>query len=141
MAIRTVTRAGVGLVVGIIILGLLVLGGLWLVRERGDQARRDEAITIADQRLKAESRQDAAQNSDNTNSDNNEEESNPKPSEVASEPQNTPTIPQGGTSTTNPESADELPQTGPEATSIAALGILSFAVLSFVHSRKLLSNQ
>lgn len=134
MAIRTVTRAGVGLVVGIIILGLLVLGGLWLVRERGEQAQRAEAISIADRQLEAESDKDVVLNTDE---DTKEETETPaKPEEPAE------TTPADRPSTTvKPEAAEELPQTGPEAASIAVFGILSFAVMSFIRSRKLVSDQ
>jgi len=133
MAIRTVTRAGVGLVVGIIILGLLVLGGLWLVRERGEQARRTEAINIAEQQLKEESNDGAALNTG--------EDSPAKPGDAATKPEGSTTIPQGGVSTAQPQAASELPQTGPELVSFVAIGLLSFAVASFIRSRKLASNQ
>lgn len=56
MAVQ-ITRAGVGLTIGIIILGLMVLGGLYLAKERGEQARRDAAIQIASQNLEDQSNQ------------------------------------------------------------------------------------
>lgn len=139
MAIRTVTRAGVGLVVGIIILGLLVLGGLWLVRERGDQARRAEAITIAEQQLRAESNkdEDVALN----NGDDKKEESTAKPGNTSSEPEGVKPTPQTEATPVKPAApAAELPQTGPNAASFVAAGLLSFAVVSFMRSRKLASN-
>jgi len=137
MAIRQVTRAGVGLVVGIIILGALVLGGLYLVRERGAQARREEAITVADQQLQAESDKEIALNSDDDKQETPAETPAPaKTEEPTKAPQTTPapTKPQ-------PAAATELPQTGPEAFSFVAVGLLSFAVVSFVRSRKLVSSQ
>ena len=124
MAIRNVTRAGVGLVIGIIILAALVFAGLWYVRERGEQARREEAINIAEEQLEAESEQEVAIN---TNEDQENESSED--------------IPQTGVTTTEPAATNELPQTGPELASIVGLGVLSFAVASFVHSRKVASNQ
>jgi len=134
MAIRTVTRAGVGLVVGIIILGLLVLGGLWLVRERGEQARREEAITIADQQLQAESDEGVALNTD--------EGANEKPAEPAPTEESPATAsPTDNSAARQPSSATELPQTGPEVASVVVVGILSFALMSFIRSRKLVSNQ
>ncbi|MDB5162544.1 MAG: hypothetical protein JWO54_58 [Candidatus Saccharibacteria bacterium] len=125
MAIRQVTRAGVGLVVGIIILGLLVFGGLWLMRERGEQARRTEAINIANEQLKAESEREVAIDTDK---DEESEQSN-----------NAPTTTEAATPA--PSAAAELPQTGPEAISFIGIGLLSFAALSFVRSRKQLFNQ
>jgi FtsZ-interacting cell division protein ZipA len=132
MAIRTVTRAGVGLVVGIIILGLLVLGGLYLVRERGEQARREEAINIADQQLQAESNKDIAINTDdNSNETPAKEDAAPAATGQADTKDESPVT------TTPPAAATELPQTGPGAISVVGIGLLSFAVASFVHSRKL----
>jgi FtsZ-interacting cell division protein ZipA len=129
MAIRNVTRAGVGLVVGIIILGLLVFGGLWLVNQRGEQARREEAITIADQQLQSESNEEVAIDTSNgTNAPEAESETNP----TAPQPNN------GAAAAPAPAAAHELPQTGPEA-SVVMIGVLAFAVASFVHSRKLVS--
>lgn len=135
MAIRQVTRAGVGLVVGIIILGLLVLGGLWLVRERGDQARREEAITIADQQLKAESDEDIALNTGEGTNEESTEQAPAEESPVITSPADNSAV------ASQPSSAAELPRTGPEAASIVAIGVLSFALLSFIRSRKLVSNQ
>ena len=135
MAIRTVTRAGVGLVVGIIILGVLVLGGLWLVRERGEQARREEAITIADQQLMEESNQGIALDTNkDADKDTAGEAAKPEESTQNDQPGNTTTNTQSGTAT-------ELPQTGPEAVPFVAIGLLSFAVMSFMRSRKHLLNQ
>ena len=148
MAIRNVTRAGVGLVVGIIILGLLVLGGLWLVRERGEQARRAEAINIAEQQLQSDSDQEVAiDTEDATEKETDtppvkEEESAPAPAPVTPTTPTEATKPEGQTAapapSAQPEEATVLPQTGPDAFSILGLGILSFAVLSYIHSRKLL---
>jgi len=131
MAIRQVTRAGVGLVVGIIILGALVLGGMWLVRERGEQARREEAITIADQQLQAESDQDIAIAPEDTS---NDAPAKPEGSTTTGQTENSNDSP---VTATPPAAATELPQTGPGAISIVGIGLLSFAVASFVHSRKL----
>ena len=129
MAIRTVTRASVGLVVGIILIALLVLGGLLLVRERGQQARREEAITIADQQLKEESKQGVALDT-NESDDTTATESAPAP-EPSSSTNATPA----------PAAASELPQTGPSAVSLVAVGLLTFAAASFVRSRAIVQRQ
>ncbi len=130
MAIRQVTRAGVGLVVGIIIIALLVFGGLWLVNQRGEQARREEAINIADEQLRADSDQDIAID---TNTDTAPaEESQPQETTPTTQPSNTAAAPEATTAT-------ELPQTGPGVGPFVMVGILAFAVGSFIHSRKLVA--
>jgi len=134
MAIRQVTRAGVGLVVGIIILAALVFGGLWLVRERGEQARREEAIAIADQQLKDESNQETAINTDDANK---ESESTPEAQSGASSTQSSTNQ---ASNAASGAAVTELPQTGPQENAIIVFGILAFAVASFVRSRKLLAN-
>jgi len=135
MAIRTVTRAGVGLVVGIIILGLLVLGGLYLVRERGEQARRAEAINVADQQLQAESDKDIAISTDGDDDKTPVKEEEPATTGQNDTSDDSPVSP--ASPSTSPAAAAELPQTGPDAFSFVGLGLLSFAVVSFIHSRKL----
>ncbi|MES2630834.1 MAG: hypothetical protein V4611_02675 [Patescibacteria group bacterium] len=129
MAIRRVTRAGVGLVVGIIILAALVFAGLWFVRERGEQARRDEAINIAEEQLQSDSDEDIAIKPDENS--NSEEAEN----------QGSSPAPQTGATTNQPANANELPQTGPEAASAIVLGLLTFATVAFIRSRKLGSSQ
>ena len=132
MAIRNVTRAGVGLVIGIIVLGLIVFGILWFVRERGEQARHQEAINIANEQLKSQSEQGVALNQDNNSSSN----SNSQNSNSTNQSNNSST--QTNNSASN---SSELPKTGPEATPILAVGLLTFAVASFMRSRKLLFKQ
>ena len=132
MAIRQVTRAGVGLVVGIIILAALVFGGLWLVRERGEQARREEAIAIADQQLKDESNQETAINTDEASTESSTESQTETSGAQSS-------ANQAGNAASG-AAVTELPQTGPQETAIVVFGIVAFAVASFVRSRKLLAN-
>ena len=49
------TRMGVIFVIGIVVLAGLVTGAVFLVRGRGEQVRRDEAVKVAEQNLKEES--------------------------------------------------------------------------------------
>lgn len=134
MAIRRVTRAGVGLAVGIIIVGLLVWGGLWFVRERGDQARRQEAINIANEQLKSQSEQGVALNDGKEQNSNSQSQSSNNQSNNSGN-QSSSTMPQTGTA------PGELPKTGSESTSLVVVGFLTFAVVSFLHSRKLVSGK
>ncbi len=133
MAIRSVTRAGVGLVVGIIILAALVFGGIWFLRERGEQAQRQEAINIAEEQLEAESGEEVAIGSEEDTKDETDKESE--------------AIPQGGAAPAQPaqptktSNSSQLPQTGPEASSIIGLGLLTFLVASFIRSRKVISSE
>ena len=132
MAIRRVTRAGVGLVLGIIILAVLVYAGLLIVRERGEQARREDAIAIADQQLQDESANDGAIKPEGT------EQTQPSSSEPE---QSTPT-PQAGTPSTQPAATAELPQTGPaeQFGTLVVLALVSFTAAAYVRSRKLVRN-
>ncbi len=134
MAIRYVTRAGVGLVVGIIVLGLIVFGILWLVRDRGEQARHQEAINIANQQLKSQSDQGVALNKGDNSSSNSQNSNSTNQSGSTSTQSN-------GSTSGSASNSSELPKTGPEATPIIAVGLLTFAVVSFMRSRKLLFKQ
>jgi hypothetical protein len=127
------TRAGIGLVIGIIILALVVFGGIWLVRERGEQARRDEAIAIADQQIEQQDDQDIAIGSGNSTSNNLDQAAPSQSTDQA------PASSNGAASTPAPAAAaNELPQTGPELMPIVAFALLSFATVSYIQSRKLL---
>lgn len=134
MAIRTVTRAGVGLVVGIIILAALVFAGLWFVQQRGETARREEAINVAEQRLEAESEQDVAINPSENESSNEE-------SQNTEQAQGSAAAPQTGNSAAQPSATESLPQTGSEASSIIIAGFVTFVTVAFIRSRKLTARQ
>ena len=108
-----------------------MLGGLYLVRERGEQARREEAINIADQQLQAESDEDVAISTDGDINETPAQEQAPATTGQTDNGADSPI------SAAPPASASELPQTGPDAISFVGLGLLSFAVVSFIHSRKL----
>jgi LPXTG-motif cell wall-anchored protein len=124
MAVR-ITRSGVGLTVGIIVLALVVLGGLYLVKERGEQARREDAIEVAQETLESES---AEEGSLTPSIDGNNEVTDEGDSSEQSQQ-----MPAGGTD----QSPQELPATGPtDAASLLVLGALSFTVASYFSSRR-----
>lgn len=156
MALR-VTRAGVGLAVGIILLAAVVFGGLWAAQERGKQARREEAVKIADQKLRNESDKEVS-----VKTPKDEDTSGSEPNKAASDsdealPGRGDAQGRGGSraesSGAQPQpqaqvraeavegtgGATELPQTGSEeAIAPIALGALTFMVVAYLRSRRLL---
>ena len=112
-----ITRAGVALVLGIILLVGILWGVLYFAKERGEQARREEAIAIAEQQLTDESNGEIAIEVE-------EAAEQPKPEQESSTA--------GG-------GASELPQTGPADTFVALFAIVALTVASasYVQSRKL----
>ncbi len=179
-----ITRAGVGLIIGIIVFTLLVLGGLYVVTQRSEQARREDAIEIAEQKLAAASNEEVALNPD-TDSSNGTATTNPdeakkaaaaaeaeaakkaaaareaeavkkadeakkaeaaRKAQEAKEAQESKPTGSTGTPSTNtakpaPNSATQLPQTGPaDAASLLAIGLLAFTTISYLKSRRVLVN-
>jgi len=126
MAIR-ITQAGVGLAVGIIILTGLIVGGFFWVKNSGEQARRNEAIEIAQQNLEEQSKQDdkkdaageiiAPENTENPPSNTQDNTSN---------------------NDTVAQEASELPRTGvaDQLSNTVAISALTFAVVSYIASRR-----
>lgn len=127
MAVRII-RTGVGLIIGIVVLALIVLGGLYLAKQRGDQARREEAIQIAQQNLEAESEKTDALNSGDSGADKEAEGSRDGAENGRSSGELSPT-----------STVPELPQTGPEDTAqLLGAGLLAFAAVSYLASRRTL---
>jgi len=50
-----ITRTGILFVIGIIVLGGLVTGGIFLVENHGEAVRREEAVKLAEQNLREQS--------------------------------------------------------------------------------------
>jgi predicted lipid-binding transport protein (Tim44 family) len=124
------TRTGIALLIGIIILAVLVIGGLVFLRDRGEQTRREQAISVADQQLKEDSDRDIAIDSGNGNSQAKTEaapsgEPAPSTAPAAADP----------APSSTPE-ASTLPETGPELAPIIAVALLSFAAASYLQSRR-----
>lgn len=116
-----ITRAGVVFVVGIIILIGLVFGGVWMVRERGEQARRQEAAKIAQQNLEEQSETDpSTQTGTNTGA------------VAVSEP----TDPDTQTTTSTPPASNVLPETGADVSQIVSVTLVTLAVAYYVTSRR-----
>lgn len=135
MAIR-ITRAGVGLTIGIILLGLVVLGGLYFVKQRGEVARRDQALEIAQQNLESQSQNGANTLSPDENNSSSTDENSSNGSSNGSSSTNSDD--QASTNTPTPNS--ELPQTGPsDVAPVLILGLLTFMSVSFLASRRVLA--
>lgn len=111
-----ITRAGVVFVLGILVLAGLVLGGIWVVRERAEQARRDEAIKIASENLEEES----------------EEVVTPANQEVSAPDEED----KGASAGESPAPTEELPATGGELSGLLAVTVLSLAAALYVTSRR-----
>lgn len=125
------TRAGILLIIGIIVAtGLIVAGLLW-VKQSGEQARRDEAVKIAEQNLEEDSKSDDVALNDGDES--NQQEQAP----TESNQESTPNGAEQNTSTSNNPSVTELPQTGAgDIVPFVAAGLLAFSVSSYVISRR-----
>ncbi len=125
-----VTRAGVALTVGIILLTGLIIGGLLWAKESGEQARRAEALQIAEQNLEEQSRRDVALNE-------GDEAASSEGDGVASreESSDATTIPDTGRDTAGVET---LPETGAGDSLVVLLaGILTYAGVALYRSRAL----
>lgn len=129
-----ITRAGVAVTVGIIILTGLMIGGLLWVKHTGDVARHDQAISIAQQNLEKDSNQKIVLNDGSSSKDNNQQ----------SQQQSSGSSSTGSTSTgstSQNSSAGELPQTGPRDNfTFVMLGVLVFMGVSYIQSRRTLRN-
>lgn len=137
MAVR-ITGAGVALTVGIIVVTGLIVGGFFWARQTADQARRDEAVKIAEEQLNEQSNDEVALNEGDENKDENQGQSSTNGSENGTSSESEGTIPSTGSDVNESDSVSELPQTGPAETlgSLLALGGLSFAVTAYLVSRQ-----
>lgn len=111
-----ITRAGIVFVLGILVLAGLVFGGIWVVRERAEQARRDEAIQIASENLQEDSEEVVAP----------ADEEAPVPDEED----------EGASPSETPAPTEELPATGGELSGLLAVTVLSLAGALYVTSRR-----
>ena len=137
MAVYT-KRTGLALTVGIIILSLVALGGLYLVKNQGEQARREEAVKVAEERLKAESEQEVALENGAANESATEEVVVEEESQAGSEQSAGSGAGAGAGQGTGGDVAvaEELPQTGSsEVLTAVALGVLTFSVATYAVSR------
>ncbi len=127
MAVR-LTRAGVALTVGIIILTGMIVGGLFILKNSGEQARREDAIEVAQQNLEKQSDNDTALNEGTPDKEPEADKSGDAGNETAPEE-----APVTGTS----PAPGALPQTGTGDTILALLAVaaLAYAGASYYRSR------
>lgn len=112
-----ITRTGIVFIVGIIVLAGLVFGGIWLVRDRGEQVRRQEEVKVAEQNLEEQSKTPVAAEAESKSTE----------------------APQAETATdtaTTTTSAGELPETGAETMPIIVLALVSLAAGYYLTSRR-----
>lgn len=125
---RRLTRTGILFVIGILVLGGLVTGGVFLVKNRGEAVRRDQAVKIAEQNLKDQSNTDASGNKD-------EDGNNAPAAENGAQGQSgtataaPDSAPNNGAVAANNPSPSQLPETG--FSNLAGLGnILAITILA-----------
>jgi Flp pilus assembly protein TadB len=104
-----ITRAGIIFVAGLVILAGLVFAGVYWVAQRGEQARREEAIQVAEQNLEQQSDPIA------------QEETNNGPVAVNEDTE---------------EQPEALPETGTELVGLLAVTALALATGYYVQSRR-----
>jgi hypothetical protein len=122
------TRTGILFVIGILVLGGLVTGGVFLVKNRGEAVRRDEAVKVAEQNLKDQSRTDASANKDKGDNTAPAAE-NGAQGQSGAATTNPGGVPNNGAVAANGAAPSELPETG--FSSFAGLGnILAVTVLA-----------
>lgn len=138
-----ITRAGVALTVGIIVLTGLVVGGLLWVRHAGEQARRDDALHVAEQNLEAQSNQEVALNEGNEATKDADKDANKDTASNrdATRPNNANRNGSESSAAREDEAesaADELPQTGPadNLLAIVGAGAITWAGTAYLRSRR-----
>jgi hypothetical protein len=155
---RRLTRTGLLFVIGIIVLGGLVTGGIFLVKNHGEAVRRDQAVKIAEANLKDQSKQPTSTQPVTTGTSSTPDSSQttgsgtgtgtgsgatttaaapggPNTTSTSTSPTSNP-----DTSTNGTSNASSLPVTGPN--DLQSLGrtiiiaIVAFSVAFYVSSRR-----
>ena len=142
------TRTGILFVVGILVLGGLVTGGIFLVKNHGEVVRRDQAVKIAEQNLKAQSNNSAQPtNGSNTGDSNSTDTSKNTPGTPGAA--GTASTPEadannGAAATTATTNSSELPVTGINDLQLigqaAIMAAVALSVAYYVASRRAASN-
>jgi len=123
-----ITRTGILFIAGILVLGGLVTGGIFLVKHHGEVVRHDQAVKIAEQNLTDQSKvaTTATDSSDSSDSDTDTD--------------STSTDTTATTSTTASTNTSELPVTGIDEMQVigraAILAVLALTGAYYVASRR-----
>jgi len=112
-----ITRTGIIFVAGIVVLAGLVGVGAWIAHNRGEQARHDATVKIAQQNLESQSQ--PAVSTTTTSLDTNSG-----------------TVATPDTTQTQTPTTAALPTTGANPVQIIALSVVTLAVAYYVTSRR-----
>lgn len=129
------TRMGLLFIIGILVLGGLVTGGIFLVKNHGEAVRRDQAVKVAEQNLKDQSQVTTQPVNTATSSDASSDAA-----KTNSTSTDTATSSATSTAKTVGANATKLPETGFD--DFKALGntiivaVFTFSVVSYVASRR-----
>jgi len=119
------TRTGALFVIGILVLGGLVTGGIFYVKNHGEAVRHEEAVKIAEENLKNQS-EVKTQPVDTVDSSDKTETTSPDEAVKVVVEQTQPEV---------------LPETGPESISnLLIIAILALSVSFYVASRRTTSH-
>lgn len=120
-----ITRTGIVFVLGIVVLAAAVFGGVWMVKERGEQARQEEAVRIAQQNLEEQSQTPVNESDD-------EEEQGMGVVAVEDDDEAT----SAGSDVAVQGDQDEMPQTGAGLNMLLAIAFLTLAGAYYATSRR-----
>ena len=142
------TRTGILFVVGILVLGGLVTGGIFLVKNHGEAVRRDQAVKIAEQNLKTQSNNSAQPTNGSNAGDSNSTDAskNTTGTPGAAGTAGTPGADanNGAAPTTATTNSSELPVTGINDLQLieqaAIMAVVALSVAYYVASRRAASN-
>jgi uncharacterized protein HemX len=118
-----VTRTGIVFIVGVMVLIAVVIGAIFIVRDRGEQVRRQEEVRVAQQNLEDQSKtipeetKPAATSSPRSSSEG--EENPPVQNDTASS-----------------ASSDALPETGADLGTLLVVTLLALSASYYVVSRQ-----
>ena len=134
------TRAGILFIVGILVLGGLVTGGIFLVKNHGEAVRRDQAVKVAEQNLKDQSRvatQPVNANSTSSNADSDAAKTNSTTTDTGTSSATNTAVVAGSTAAALPETGiDDVKTLG----STFIVAIFTFSVASYIASRRAARN-
>ena len=142
------TRTGILFVVGILVLGGLVTGGIFLVKNHGEVVRRDQAVKIAEQNLKTQSNKPSqptnASNGGDSNSTDKSKDTTGTPGTAGTAGTSGADANNGAAPTTATTNSSELPVTGINDLQLieqaAIMAVVALSVAYYVASRRAASN-